>query len=48
MGRKTVAIKSWLKGTAVGTWLRRRRWNAALLNENETMNIVNKYTAGGG
>lgn len=46
MGSKLVAIKTYFKGTALGTYLRRRRWNAQLLDVNGITKIVDKNTQG--
>lgn len=42
MGSKTVAIKSWLKGTVFGTYLRHSRWNAGIVNVNAIADTVNR------
>lgn len=43
MGRMSIKIKSILKCTTVGTYLRKSRWNKELINENKINRVITKY-----
>ncbi len=46
MASNVVSIKSYLKCTPFGTYLRRRRWNKQITNVQSISKVVDKYTEG--
>ena len=43
MGLMSIKAKSILKGTKLGTLLRKYKWNKAILSKKNAQRIVNKY-----
>ncbi len=43
MGRTSIKVKSILKCTKVGTYLRKHRWNKNLLDQNKIINCIENY-----
>ena len=43
MGLLSIKVKSFLKGTKIGTFLRRRRWNKAIVSRDGAQRAVSKY-----
>ena len=43
MGLMSIKVKSILKGTKLGTLLRKYMWNKAILSKENAQRIVNKY-----